>query len=131
MTDSPASKTSSPLPRHPRGRRARFDVFMLDWGVPGDEDKDLSLSHLLTHYLPRATRKASRATGGKPLTLLGYCIGGTLTACYTALYPAAPVPVKNMLLFTTPLDFAQAGYFGLWTRRGVYPVEELTESLPV
>src|ERR687884_1506142 len=68
-----------------------FDVFMLDWGIPGDEDKDLSIGDLLTQYLPRAVSKASRAAGGTPLTLLGYCIGGTLTACYTALYPARPV----------------------------------------
>src|SRR5918911_5002869 len=108
-----------------------FDVFLLDWGAPGDEDRNLDITALLTRYLPRATRHASQAAGGGPLSLLGYCIGGTLAACYTALYPDAPVPIKNLVLFTTPIDFADAGRFGTWTAPAVFPVEKLTEVLPL
>lgn len=108
-----------------------FDVFMLDWGVPGDEDSSLDLSTLLTRYLPRATSKASRAAGSVPLTILGYCIGGTLAACYTALYPDSPVRVRNLVLFTTPIDFSDAGKFGVITRKGVFPIEQLTSVLPL
>ena len=108
-----------------------FEVFLLDWGVPGDEDRGLDLDALLTRYLPRALRQASAATGSRSLTLLGYCIGGTLATCYTALYPDAPVPIKNLVLFTTPIDFSDAGRFGTWTAPAVFPVEKLTEVLPV
>lgn len=108
-----------------------FDVFLLDWGVPGDEDARLDITTLLTRYLPRATRKASEAAGGLPLTILGYCIGGTLAACYTALYPESPVQVRNLVLFTTPIDFADAGKFGVMTRKGVFPIEQLTSVLPL
>src|SRR5579859_3952990 len=45
---------------------AGFDVFLLDWGIPGDEDRTLDLSQLLTRYLPRAMSKASQAAGGVP-----------------------------------------------------------------
>jgi polyhydroxyalkanoate synthase subunit PhaC len=108
-----------------------FDVFLLDWGVPGDEDSGLDISALLTRYLPRATRKASEAAGGVPLTVLGYCIGGTLAACYTALYPESPVAVRNLVLFTTPIDFSDAGTFGVLTRKGMFPIEKLTSVLPL
>jgi polyhydroxyalkanoate synthase subunit PhaC len=111
--------------------RAGFDVFLLDWGIPGDEDRALDVTTLLTRYLPRATRKASEAAGGVPLTLLGYCIGGTLAACYTALYPEEPVPVRNLVLLTTPIDFADAGKFGIMTRKGAFPIDKLTEVLPL
>ncbi len=107
-----------------------FDVFLLDWGVPGDEDRDLDLDTLLTRYLPRATRKASEAAGGAPLTVLGYCIGGALATCYAALYPSEPVEVKNLVLFTTPIDFAAAGQFGRWTAREAFPLDQLTEVFP-
>lgn len=110
---------------------AGFDVFLLDWGVPGDEDRTLDLTALLTRYLPRATRKASAAANGAPLTILGYCIGGTLSACYAALYPDQPVQVRNLVLFTTPIDFADAGKFGVLTARGAFPVEQLTATLPL
>jgi polyhydroxyalkanoate synthase len=108
-----------------------FDVFLLDWGIPGDEDRALDLTTLLTRYLPRATSKASQAAGGVPLTILGYCIGGSLAACYAALYPEAPVRVRNLVLFTTPIDFADAGTFGALTAKGVYPIEQLTSVLPL
>jgi polyhydroxyalkanoate synthase len=108
-----------------------FDVFLLDWGIPGDEDRGLDIGALLTRYLPRATSKASQAAGGVPLTILGYCIGGTLSACYTALYPAEPVHVRNLVLFTTPIDFSDAGTFGVLTARGAFPVEQLTSVLPL
>jgi polyhydroxyalkanoate synthase subunit PhaC len=105
-----------------------FDVFLLDWGVPGDEDRGLDLDALLTRYLPRALRAAHAAAGVDSLTLLGYCIGGTLATCYTTLYPER---IKNLVLFTTPIDFSEAGRFGEWTAPGVFPVEKLTEVLPV
>ena len=108
-----------------------FDVFLLDWGIPGDEDRDLDITALLTRYLPRALRKASEAAGHVPLTVLGYCIGGTLAACYTALYPHQPVEVRNLVLFTTPIDFSDAGKFGVLTKKGVFPVEQLTSTLPL
>ena len=105
-----------------------FDVFLLDWGTPGDEDRSLDLDTLLTRYLPRALRAALAASGAEALTLLGYCIGGTLATCYTALYPDA---IKNLVLFTTPIDFSDAGRFGTWTAPAVFPVEKLTDIWPV
>jgi polyhydroxyalkanoate synthase subunit PhaC len=108
-----------------------FDVFLLDWGIPGDEDGRLDLDTLLTGYVRRALARASAVAGDPPgLTLLGYCIGGTLAACYTALFGAAPVAIKNLVLFTTPIDFAQAGQFGTWTAAGAFPVDALTRTYP-
>jgi polyhydroxyalkanoate synthase len=106
-----------------------FDVFVLDWGIPGDEDADLSLDSMLTRYLARAVRKASELAGGVPLTLLGYSTGGTLTACFAALYPDGPI--KNVGLFTTPIDFADAGPLGRWSHVDIFPVDKLTEVFPI
>jgi polyhydroxyalkanoate synthase subunit PhaC len=108
-----------------------FDVFMLDWGVPADEDRALDLDALLVGYLRRALARARVAAGHPPaMTLLGYCIGGTLATCYTALFGEAPVPIKNLVLFTTPIDFADAGPLGTWTARGAFPIEALADTYP-
>src|SRR3712207_6747930 len=40
-----------------------FDVYLLDWGVPGDEDRDLSFEHYVLDYLPRAAKKVMRISG--------------------------------------------------------------------
>ena len=101
------------------------DVFLLDWGVWGPEDRGVDITTLVTRYIPRALREASRLSGG-PVTLLGYCIGGALAACYLALHPSDPV--RNLILFTSPIDFADAGKFGKWTAKGVFPIEKICET---
>jgi polyhydroxyalkanoate synthase len=103
------------------------DVFLYDWGTWGPEDRNVTLSDLLVSYLPRAIQKARRLVD-EDLTLLGYCIGGTLAASFAALYPEAPV--KNLILFTAPIDFANAGDFGIWTANGAFPVEKIREVMP-
>lgn len=104
------------------------DVYLIDWGVPGDEDRSLDVTALVTRYLPRAARAVQRASGHEQMTVLGYCIGGVLAACFTALHPGL---ARNMVLLTTPIDFSDAGQFGRMTARGVFPVELLTETFPV
>ncbi len=105
-----------------------FDVFLYDWGIWGPEDRHVSVEDLLIKYLPRAIAQA-RLAAGQDLTLLGYCIGGTLAAAFAALYPQAPV--RNLVLFTTPIDFAQAGDFGTWVAKGKFPIEQIRETLPM
>jgi polyhydroxyalkanoate synthase subunit PhaC len=104
-----------------------FEVFMYDWGIWGPEDRNVTVTELLTNYLPRAVRHACDFAGHE-MTMLGYCIGGTLAACFAALYPEAPI--KNLVLFTAPIDFAQSGDFGVWTAKGVFPIDKIREVLP-
>jgi len=104
-----------------------FDVFLIDWGSPGDEDRALDVTTLVTRYLPRAAKAIQRTTSSAEMTVLGYCIGGVLATCFAALYPAC---VRNLVLLTAPLDFADAGQFGQMTARGVFPVDRLTDTYP-
>lgn len=104
-----------------------FDVFLLDWGIPADEDRGLDLDQMVTRYLTRAVHQASRLADAPDLTVLGYCIGGTLAACFTALYPER---VKNLVLFTAPTDFSDAGRFGTWTAKNAFPIDQLTDIYP-
>jgi polyhydroxyalkanoate synthase len=92
-----------------------FDVYLLDWGVPGDEERDLSFDDYVLDYLPEAVENLSRSSGAEGLTLLGYCQGGTMAAMYAALFPGELL--ENLVLLATPIDFApkDPGLFGLWT----------------
>ncbi len=92
-----------------------FNVYMLDWGTPGDEDKDLAFEHYVLDYIPMAVKKVLRDSHAQEYTLLGYCMGGTMTAMYAALFPGKPL--RNMLLLTAPVDFTpdDMGLFGHWT----------------
>jgi polyhydroxyalkanoate synthase len=92
-----------------------FDVYLLDWGIPGNEDKTLSFEHYVLDYLPEAVENVLRSSRPEELTLFGYCQGGTMAAMYAALFPGKPL--KNLVLLATPVDFAPGdpGPFGLWT----------------
>jgi len=103
-----------------------FDVYLLDWGVPGDEDRHLTIDDYVGDYMRRAVRKVCRTSGADSLSIVGYCIGGTLTACYVSLFPQA---IRNVVLLTAPIDFAEAGRFGLWTDKRYYDVDKLVDTL--
>jgi poly[(R)-3-hydroxyalkanoate] polymerase subunit PhaC len=89
-----------------------FDVYMLDWGIPGDEDKDLSFEHYVLDYLPRMVRKVLRVSGSEEITLFGYCQGGTISAMYASLFPEGPL--RNLVLLATPVGFAPEKVKGLF-----------------
>ncbi|MBN1811671.1 MAG: class III poly(R)-hydroxyalkanoic acid synthase subunit PhaC [Anaerolineae bacterium] len=106
-----------------------FDVYLLDWGTPGPEDKNTTFDDYVTEYLYRAVRKMVRVSGASEISMLGYCIGATLSVIYTALYPQAPV--RNMILLTAPLDFSQRveGSMAMWLEEHRLDVDRLVNSL--
>lgn len=103
------------------------DVYLLDWGDWNDEDRSLNIDVLLEQYVARAVRMVAKQAGG-PITMLGYCIGGAVATCFTALHEEGLI--KNLVLLTTPIDFQDAGPFGVWTRPSVFPLELLTSVFP-
>jgi polyhydroxyalkanoate synthase len=92
-----------------------FDVYMLDWGTPGQEDRDLTFDSYIFDYIQRAVKKVLLRADAGALTMLGFCMGGTMAAMYAALFPAQPV--KNLILLTAPIDFTPStmGFYGLMT----------------
>src|SRR5918994_374801 len=92
-----------------------FDVYLLDWGIPEEEDEGLSFEHLTLDYLPEAVKGVLRDSGAEGFSLFGYCQGGTIAAMYASLFPAEAL--RNLVLLATPVDFApeDPGPLGLWT----------------
>lgn len=65
-----------------------FDVYLLDWGIPGDEDRALLFDDYVLDYLAEAARQVLGNSRAEAVTLFGACIGGLLAAMYAALSPA-------------------------------------------
>jgi polyhydroxyalkanoate synthase len=105
-----------------------FDVYMLDWGIPGDEDKNLTFENYVLDYIPRAVKKVLRAANAEELTMLGFCMGGTMTAMYAALFPGKPL--RNLILLTAPTDFTteNTGLYGLWTSEKYFNPDHMAEA---
>jgi polyhydroxyalkanoate synthase len=105
-----------------------FDVFLLDWGVPGDEDSDMGLDSYVCDELPWGIRETLRASGHEELSLVGWCIGGTVVAMYAALHD--DTPARNLIMLTTPVD-TRGSLYGNWVARDTFDADYVAEMLPV
>ncbi|CAN5558298.1 MAG: alpha/beta fold hydrolase [Actinomycetota bacterium] len=94
---------------------AGFDVYMLDFGISGNEDRKLSIENLVLDYIHGAIEKTLEVSGAEEISLFGQSQGGTLCAMYAALFPEAPL--KNLVLLSAPTEFAprNPGMLGQWT----------------
>lgn len=80
-----------------------YDVYLLDWGIPGYEDKDISIDDYIVDYIQKAVRRTLRHSGAEEVSVLGYCLGATFATIYAAI---AEEPIKNLMLATLPLDYS-------------------------
>src|ERR1700757_664615 len=84
--------------------RQGYDLYLLDWGSAGPEDKNLKFDDYTLDYMPRAIRKLKAISGSQEFSLLGWCIGAILTSIYSALRPDDGL--RNLILLTAPIDFS-------------------------
>jgi polyhydroxyalkanoate synthase len=105
-----------------------YDVYLLDWGVPGYEDRNLTFDDYILDYLTRAIRKMKEVSGSEEFSMLGWCIGAILTTCYAALRSGDGL--KNLVLLTAPLDFTQkdVGGFSKWVSEDYLNVESVVTA---
>ena len=110
-------------------RDAGFDVYLLDWGIPGPEDNDISLWEYTFEYLPRAVRKVLGASGAGKINMLGYCQGGLMALAYAAMFSEAPL--RNLVVLTTPVDFSKTenDIFAVWLDKRYFDVDKLMDTL--
>lgn len=105
-----------------------YDVYLLDWGTPGPEDKGLKFDDYVLDYLPRAIRKVKAVSGSDEFSMLGWCIGAILTTIYAALRP--DTGLKNLILLTAPLDFSDktAGGFVRWVNDRHFDPDKIVDA---
>lgn len=101
------------------------DVYVIDWGTPGPEDRYLSFDDVCDTYLGRAVRHVARASERGRVHLLGYCLGGTLATIYTA---ARPERVASLVALAAPIGFHDEGLLSAWTRTPTFDVAALVAA---
>jgi len=99
------------------------DVYIIDWGTPGDEDRFLTFDDICDRYLGRAVRKAAAEAG--QVHVLGYCLGGTLAAIYAAVRPEQ---VASLTALAAPIDFDDGGLLARWTQTSSFDVDAVVDG---
>lgn len=108
-----------------------FDVFLLDWGYPEEEDAEMGLDDYVCDELHWGIRETLRASGADELSLLGWCIGATLCAMYCGLdhdgHSGASNPVRNLALLTMPVE-ARGSTYARWVGDPQFDVDQVAEQ---
>jgi polyhydroxyalkanoate synthase subunit PhaC len=91
--------------------KSGYDVYLLDFGIPGYEDREIGMENYIVDYIQKGVQRALKHSKAEEISLMGFCLGGTFAAMYAAV---ADEPIKNLLLFVSPIDFAQSSLFDQW-----------------
>jgi len=98
-----------------------FDVYLIDWGVPSDADRGLTIEHYVRGFLARSVDFVRRKHEQAKVHLTGYCMGGTFSALHAALDPDS---VKTLTLLAAPIDFGERdSLLNLWTENRCFDVD--------
>ncbi len=104
---------------------AGHDVYNADWGVPTDGDRFLAIEDYVDGYLDHMIDNIRERTGSDKVNVLGYCMGGSLSAMYTALNPDK---IKNLMLLAAPVDWStKESLLSVWTDEKYFDVDKMIE----
>lgn len=78
------------------------DVHLIDWGTPGDAERDRPLCDYAVHAVDGCVEALRERARCPRVDVLGICQGGTFSLCYTALHPHK---VRALVTMVTPVDF--------------------------
>ena len=104
-----------------------FDVYLIDWGEPSELDRSLELNDYIARYIDNCVDVVRERSGQDSINVLGYCMGGTMSAVYAALYPEK---VRNLGLMAAGLRFedGSGGILELWGDDDYFDPETITET---
>jgi polyhydroxyalkanoate synthase subunit PhaC len=80
-------------------------TYLVDYGPVRFGDRSLGLEHWIEDVIPRALRAVSDHAGGRPVQLVGWCLGGILALLAQAA--DGRLPVASTALVASPFDFSR------------------------
>jgi polyhydroxyalkanoate synthase len=104
-----------------------YDMYVLDWHAPTLDDRHLCIEDYTLDFIPDCLRRIQQESGEDEVTVMGYCAGGVLSTIYAALHPDGPL--KNLVAFTTPIDFTKMELFRRMADPKQFDVDRLLDSV--
>ena len=105
--------------------RRGFDTYLVDWGIPTDADKFLTLDDYINGSMLNIVDFLRERCDVPQVNVLGYCMGGTMSAMFTALHQEF---VRNLILLAAGIDFSDDdGLLLKWTKPQYFDVDALVD----
>jgi polyhydroxyalkanoate synthase len=80
-------------------------TYLLDYGDITLSDRALGIEHFVYEIVPASIKKVSEDAGGRPVHLVGWCLGGLIALLTTASHPE--LPVKSVVMVASPFDVSK------------------------
>jgi polyhydroxyalkanoate synthase subunit PhaC len=81
------------------------ETYLVDYGPVRFSDRSLGLEHWIDDVIPKAVRAASEDAGGRPVQLVGWCLGGILALL--AQCADGGLPIASAAIVASPFDFSR------------------------
>ena len=107
---------------------AGLDTYMLDFGAPTDKDRDITVEDYVTDFIPNALSKLREATGQNGASLVGWSMGGVMTALYGAIY-GEEAGLRNAVILGSPFDYSRMWPLNMLAGAFVEPMRALLEKV--
>ena len=104
-----------------------FDVYLIDWGEPQEKDHILTIDDYVNDFIEKIVDFILEEKKIEQLTILGYCMGGTLSTMYVALHPNK---VKNFMVMAAPIYFdTDDSLLHVWANPKYFDVDHVVDTL--
>jgi polyhydroxyalkanoate synthase len=102
------------------------DVYLIKWNEPSRLDQHLTLDDYVNRYIDNCVDAVRERSGIDAINVLGYCMGGTMSAMYAALHPEK---VNALALMAAGLYFENTGgVLEEWGDDQYYDPADVTET---
>ncbi|MCB1235678.1 MAG: class III poly(R)-hydroxyalkanoic acid synthase subunit PhaC [Verrucomicrobiae bacterium] len=106
--------------------QAGFDTYLIDWHRPTHADRHHTLDTYVNGYIRNIVDHLRERTGAPRVSLVGYCMGGTMSTLFTALHPEK---VANLVLMAAGIDFeTREGLLNLWSDEENFDVDAFVDA---
>ena len=80
-------------------------TYLVDYGEITLSDREVGIEHFVNEVVPNAVRRVSEDNGGKPVHLVGWCLGGLIALLTTAAH--SELPIKSVVMVASPFDLSK------------------------
>lgn len=103
------------------------DIYMIDWGSPEEGDRYLCTEDYVERYMDEIVDWIRESRGLDKISLMGYCIGGTLVSIYASIHPEK---IQNLIVMAGPIDFStDQSLLNVWTSADYFEPAKFADAL--
>lgn len=78
--------------------------YLVDYGAVSFADRHFGLEHWIDEVLPRSVEAVSQHSGGRPVHVVGWCLGGVIALLAAADRP--DLPIRSITTIAAPFDLS-------------------------